>query len=226
MTSSTEPTPCTRPWCEEHHAVSERGGEVEIVGHRHARKALLSHFGGEQLEDHDRVPRIEVSRGLVEQKHLGPLGKSARQSHQFLLPARQLRDRAPGQIGDSGLLHRLFDRLDVIGARQLKASLMGASSHHHDLLDPKAKCDLAGLRHDRQPAGHISRRKRREVVSEEPRGACLRPKRARQHPKQRGFARPVGADDNDELARMQREVEIPEDRLSRQGSGTASRPGR
>ena len=119
MTSLDRADAVHATFVQEHHPVSERGGEVEIVRHRQT-ESVLREPGGEELEEVTRAADRDGPRARRE-AGLGPLGKSPRQSHQFLLPARQLRNRAPARSAIPVFCHRLFDRLYVIGARKLKA---------------------------------------------------------------------------------------------------------
>ena len=166
------------PLVQEHHPIGERGREVQIVRPPRKQGALARDFGGDSSKSIDRVARSRCADGLVEQQHFGPLRESARaRAHQLLLPARQLGDRARGadrprrSSASPSRPPRRRRRL-----AELKAALVRAPTHHHDLLDresrmrPRSLCDTtASLRR------HSRDGKRREVVPEEPRCAFARP---------------------------------------------------
>ena len=80
--------------------------------------------------------RVELSRGLVEQKQARPHGERARQRHHLLLPARQLGDVAAEPGLDAEEVRRLGD----------------ASAHgvlrHAEVLQPEGQLVPHGIAHD------------------------------------------------------------------------------
>jgi hypothetical protein len=88
---------------------------------------------------------------------------------------------------------------------------VGASSHHHHLLDPKTKGDFAHLSDHGHTASYFPRRKGGKVTPKKARGARMWPKRPGEDPQERRLTRAVGTYHDDELARMQGEAEVSQD---------------
>ena len=72
--------------------------EVEVVQHHHDRGAAAGVELGEQVEHLDLVGDVEVGRRLVEQQQVGALREGHRDPHPLALAARQLVDRAVGEV--------------------------------------------------------------------------------------------------------------------------------
>ena len=80
---------------------------------------------GEQVEHLDLVGEVEEGRGLVEQQDVGALGQGHGDPHPLALAARQLVDRAVGQVGGARAASASVDR-GLVLARTTAGTSAGA----------------------------------------------------------------------------------------------------
>ena len=66
------------------------GGEVEVVGHQHERRAELAVQLHHEIDDPGAGAGVEIAGGLVGEEHLGPGAEGARERDPLLLAAGEL----------------------------------------------------------------------------------------------------------------------------------------
>ena len=135
-----------------------RGG-LHVVGrdeHGDARRAQTV----EQLEHRLLGAHVDAGEGLVEQQDVRLLGERAGEKDALLLPAGELADRPPGEVGDAELLERAAHRLAVGRLRPLQRPQPAVAPHHDDVGDGhrEAPVDLLALRHVGDGVGLVAGR--------------------------------------------------------------------
>ena len=151
--------------------------------------------GQQTFDDHRREPERE----LVEEEQARPAGEAARHREHLLLAARQEPDAPSAQLCELG---------EVLVRRVLVRAL-AAVAEPEVLGDRQAVEEPAALGnvHDPEPCS-LRRRDARQVLTGEGDASAHRTNEARDHPERRGLSGPVGAEQRDHLARIDREVEI------------------
>ena len=84
---------------------------------------------------------------------------------------------------------------------------MGGAAHQHELTDPEREGDVQVLRYERHPTGEGTTGKRRHVFAAEQDATRTRRERSRGDPKQRRLPHTVAADQADDFAGTDREIE-------------------
>jgi hypothetical protein len=99
---------------------------------------------GHQVEHLDLVRDVEERGGFVEQEQPGVLREGHRDPHALALPARQLVDRAIGEIGRAGGRQCSAHR-GLVGRRPLleERLMRGAPSRHQVADEDAVGCDRA-----------------------------------------------------------------------------------
>ena len=190
-----------------------RGDPVEVVRREDDRQPAGVEVV-EQVQDLVAQAHVDARRRLVHEQQLGLAEQRARDEHALLLAARQLADVAIGEIADVELREHRGDlrALGAAGPRQppaVDARHQHALAHRHR----EAPVDRLDLRHVRHP----------QIGA--PRHAAVRDAHAaRQHAQRRRLAGAGGADDADELAPVDREVDVDEDRLAAVAARDARQP--
>ena len=195
-------------------AVGEAGGPAEIVEGRDDGLARLGERpeAGEQVE---LVAHVEVGRRLVEEQERGVLCEGLRQRDPLLLAARQLRDRAPGEVGHVDGRQRGIDAGAVVRPQAFGPAEVGRAAQGDDLLGGEVDRQLGLLAHQGDlagalPSGPVADR---PAAQGQPPGVGDQPGDGAQ---QRRLARPVRADEGDPLALADGEREPGQHRASAQ----------
>ncbi len=192
-----------------HHvdAVGHRHGDVHRLLHQQDGGAGLAHRldGAEQLLDDDRR---ESERELVDQEQLGAGDGRHGESEHLLLAAREVAGplvaaRGQGREGGEGLVDHVgvalapAPALPGRGAQVLLDAQVGE--------DPLAAGDLGDAE-----AGDLVGRQVGDVAAVEDDGAAVGLDHAADGPQQRRLARPVGADQGDDLALADLDLDVGE----------------
>ena len=177
---------------------------------QHHRDALT----GKLMEDGAELflaPRVHARRGFVEQQHLRLAHQGERQEQASLLAA--------GHVDDA--------RLDVAGHADAADQFIGAGKQIASARPKKRPATVAALPHDLQAAqgivrlqrhllGHVADARRGAVPSLPTDVARRGMEQPHQQPEKRRLPAAIGADDAEELPRVERERDVPEDRASAQ----------
>ena len=210
-TSSTRPTTAGAPAVEQRHAIAPLRRQVEIV-HHHDDGGAGALLGGEQLEQLELMAHVERRRRLVEHQGRRLLRQRPRQQHALALAARQLAERARRQLEDAGVGHGALGGGDVGGGLEAERAEPRASAHEHDLERRERELERLVLQHGGDQARALARRQRREIALVDGDLAGRRRQQAEQEARQRRLAGAVGAEDADELAAPDIEVDVDEER--------------
>ena len=177
-------------------------------GQQHADAALpQSRHGG---PDGDPPLGVDARRGFVEEGDLGPADERQRERQALLLAAREV---APGGGSHGGQAHQVEQAL-----RRQGVGVVGAEEVE-DPARPEHRVDAAPLEHDADAArqrGMVGHR----VEPEHPHHAAGGPPVALERLDGRGLARPVGAEDDEDLAGLRPQVQLV-DRGGRAGRSVA-----
>ena len=93
----------------------ERRCEIQIVEHRADRKLTALPELAKEVERRELVPRIEMNRRLVKEKHRGFLRERHRENRTLPLAARQPVDATRRERFELELADRTIDRSQIIG---------------------------------------------------------------------------------------------------------------
>ena len=172
-----------------------------VVGDEHEGDA---HLALQALQFHlHALAQLQVERAerLVEQQHLGPVHQRPGQRHALLLPARQLVRAPPAHVAE---LHEL-EGLGHSGADLVAAHLLHAQTEADVVGDGHVGEQRVVLEHgvDRALVGQ----KRAHVVAKDPQAAVGGEVEPGDHAQRRGLAAARRAEQGEELAVADGEVE-------------------
>ena len=117
---------------EKQHQLKTLHGQAQVVG-RHKYGQPLPAQIVQQPQHRLLCRRIHAGKRLVHQQDMRLLCQGARQKHTLLLPARQVADRALGEVGDPHVIQRRRHRRAVPFACTAEITLARKTTHHHDI---------------------------------------------------------------------------------------------
>ncbi len=176
--------------------VHDRQQRVHLVSRDQHRDPLLPGDAGEQRDDLLLAGDVEVGQRLVEQQQAGAADQRVRDQDPLLLPAGQQPDpRVRDVLGVDGRQH-LVHQLAPRPRRQRDAEPVPVQAKPDQVPGPQRHVgiELDLLRHVADP-----RHPRPARPAVDPHLAGVGRQQAEYHPQQGGLARPVGADQADEL---------------------------
>src|ERR1700690_2941377 len=195
---------------EDHDAVGEGGGEVEVVRHGQHEHAAAAQIAQETV-DGDLVLEVEECRRLIEQKRFGLLGYGRGQDDELALSARERAGMAGAERQRAGEGQRALDGFEI-GRRFEKAVAVRGPAHQHNLLGGEGKLDAQALRDEGDLAGEGSARPMLGLDAAVFAAAGVAGTEAGHDAEQRRFAGAVGADDGDQLGGVEGQGDGVEDR--------------
>ena len=132
--------------------LAEPVGLVHVVGGQDERRAPLVQ-PAQRLPEEPPGLRVEAGRGLVEEHHLRVVHQGARDHHALLLPARERERLRARLVRDLQLGEQpVGSRLALCGREAEVPAVVG-----QHLADGEVAVEVAGLRHDRDPALRLLR---------------------------------------------------------------------
>src|SRR5579883_3028113 len=196
------------------HTISiERRGVEVVQGHDdgHAGLTAQAMKTGEDVRD---VAQIQIGRGLIEQHHARLLSHRAGEEDALAFAARDFVNRPVGEFEQIKLSQRRGGDGEVVGGFETEGSQMRRAPHQDDLDDRVGKGDQVLLRHDRDRARELAALIALERASENRDRTAGWFEGAGQHAQERGFARTVGSEDRQQLARLRFERDVVQHRAS------------
>lgn len=159
------------------------------------------------------MPKVEVRCRLIEQDRLRFLSQSPRQKHPLTLARADLLDRAVGEMQTVGGLHRLDGLLTVLFGIK-KRCAKRQPPHRHNLAYGKRKVAALLLRHVGDGLGKLPYAEMAQVFAV----GFQRSAKHRQNPakrfQERRFSAAVLAQQGDDLAGLNIEINSAENRLA------------
>src|SRR5690606_7334088 len=194
-------------------ALDERRERTELVEHHEDGEAVV-HEPGHRRGERLLARLVDARDGLVEHEEVGPPDQGARDEHALLLAAGQLRDGVVGAVGETHEVERLR-RARAPPAREPEAA--AAEESRRD--------DLGrGGRHARRRAhtlGDVAEalpgQTRPERRAEQVDGAARERDDPDERADERRLARAVRAEERDDLARTDRQVDPAQDLAPAEG---------
>src|SRR5262245_29177460 len=186
------------------------GDHPDVVAHQdQGHVALAVQVAQHRVEARLRL-RIDAAGGLVEDQELGVGDEGAGDQHALLLPRRQGADAGPGVSGHADLAQDLGDARALGRADAPEQTESRHETGRDDLADGGGQ---AGV--ERRFLGDVAEApplaKCRGRVAEQEDAAMLGRQEPEHDPEQRGLARAIRADDAEEVAGRDREVDPLED---------------
>src|SRR5882724_551574 len=171
--------------------------------HHHHREPILDMEPAHELHHCVLCGEVHAVRRLVENENGRLGGERAGDQGALLLASRERAVTPIEQGGDTDVLGRLDDATMVLRARAAKETDPGETSHEDHLADGERE-------------GLVDRLALRHVAEHEPPfgnadGAVYRPERPEQRLQERRLAGAIGADDTQEVAGGDVEVNVAED---------------
>ena len=196
-----------RPLVEHQHAVGERQGLVDVVGHQQDAGAVALPEVEHQAVHRDAGQRVEGAERLVEQQQLGAADERTCQRGALGLAAGERERPGLGALGQPDLVERGERGLARVGAVQAERDVVGDAA-------PGQQARL--LEGDGHRARHVH-------LAGHPVAAGV--VEAGEHPQQRALARAAATEQRDELAVGDGDVEAVEDASIAERAGQAAHLG-
>ena len=213
---------------DEQQPVPETGGLLEGVGHHQRRELLVADELRGGLHDPVGGRRIEGGGVLVEEEDLGAVPGRHDERHNLPLPPRHRADRLVEALFESGL-----DGREPVGRLGPQPAWRGPAEPHRpapgggdgEVLEDRQARGRPGprvLEHAPDIPGAPILAPRRELVAGDMDAAGVEADGAGDRPQERALPRAVGADDDDERPRRDREADVvdgADERSARGGEG-------
>jgi len=186
--------------------VGEGPDESDLVRHEDRGESLLAVQAGEDVHDDRRRTRVDAGGRLVEQEEPRLARERAGDQHPLLLPARQRPERLGGH-GVQPHLREAFGGVRPLPPSDVSQRRQPRVGSHEDDLERGQRED----RVERLALGDVSRRSRGpiEVVLDAP---AEHGQQAEQAPQERRLAGAVRAEEGEELALLDAEAQVLENR--------------
>ncbi len=161
------------------------------------------------------VPDVERGGRLVEEEQRGGLAEHPRERRARLLPARERRVGAVGEVEHLRAAHRVGD--DPVVVLLGVGPLPRRPAHPDDVDDPEAEGERLLLEEYGAVPGQPSYRPLRQRLAVQGDRAAVGPGVAGEHREQRRLARAVGPDEYRQLARCETKGDLAQDRRAAEG---------
>ena len=189
------------------HLLEPLGGAGEVVGGRDDRLAPLR-LGLEEVHQELLGRRVDPGDRLVEQEQVRLRGERAGEEHPPPLAAGQAADLRPQVALHADLRQGVDDRPPIVATRPADRPEAREAAHHHDVLDgdrerPVDHARPAGRRPPAGPRGRPGAPR----ISSRPDHGCEQPGHQLE---ERALAGPVGPDDREQAAGLDRDRHVLE----------------
>ena len=170
----------------------ERDGDLAFLAQRF-----------EQVPHGAAALRVESDSRLVEEQHVGRMNQAARDFEPAAHPARVSRDQIVGALGQPDHVQQAMSAFAALAARQAEELAVDI-----DVL-PSGEIEIRGerLRDDADILAHLARMTR-DVEAGDERLAAARRYQRREHPHHGRLAGAVGAEQSEDLAATDLEVDL------------------
>ena len=208
---------------QQHQPAAQRRRQIQIVRRQHHRHALL---GVQLLQQHlhfELVADVERRRRLVEQQQLCALRQRAGDHDALFFAAAERAERAVLERRGAGGGERPARDGQILGTFERERAEMGKPSHQHDVEDGEIERRVRFLRNERDAPRDLAVRPVGERTTVERHRAAGRTVHAAEQLEQRRLAGSVRPENADQLAALDVQEDIVQDRWSRAGPRSAAR---